>query len=75
MTYELMNGDCLKLMKTIPDNSVNLVLCDLPYGTTSCSWDSIIPLDPLWNEYNRILVKNGTLVFNCISTVHKSTYQ
>jgi site-specific DNA-methyltransferase (adenine-specific) len=54
---KIMNGDCLELMKTIPDNSVNLILCDLPYGTTKCKWDSVIDTDKLWKEYKRILVK------------------
>lgn len=55
--------DCLEGMKYIEDNSVSLVLCDLPYGTTACSWDSVIPLELLWEEYNRIITDNGTLVF------------
>lgn len=54
---KIINGDCLELMKTIPDNSVNLILCDLPYGTTKCKWDSVIDTDKLWKEYKRILVK------------------
>jgi len=56
----LMLGDCLELMKDIPDNSVDMVMCDLPYGTTQNKWDSIIPFDPLWKEYNRIC--NGAVV-------------
>lgn len=51
---DLMEGDCLELMAEIPDGSVDLVLCDLPYGTTACSWDAIIPLDQLWAEYWRV---------------------
>lgn len=47
-------GDCLELMKDIPDNSVDLILCDLPYGTTKNRWDTVLPLDKLWNEYKRI---------------------
>lgn len=50
----LMQGDCLELLKTIPDGSVDMVLCDLPYGTTRNKWDSILPLDELWAEYKRI---------------------
>jgi site-specific DNA-methyltransferase (adenine-specific) len=50
----LMFGDCLERMKEIPDSSVDMVLCDLPYGTTQNKWDSIIPLDELWNQYKRI---------------------
>ena len=48
------NDDCLNAMKLIPDKSVDLVLCDLPYGTTACPWDIIIPFDELWEEYDRI---------------------
>lgn len=50
----LHNGDCLELMKLIPDQSVDLVLCDLPYGTTQNKWDSVIPFEPLWEHYRRI---------------------
>lgn len=50
----LMHGDCLEMMKLIPDGSVDMVLCDLPYGTTSCKWDAVIPFDQLWKEYGRI---------------------
>lgn len=59
---ELVNGNCLDVMKDIPDNSVNLILCDLPYGTTACKWDSIIPIDLLWGEYRRILTSTGSVV-------------
>jgi len=51
---ELMHGDCLELMKEIPDQSVDMILCDLPYGTTACKWDTVIPFEPLWAEYRRI---------------------
>ena len=50
----LMQGDCLELMKTLPDASVDMVLCDLPYGTTACAWDSVIPFAPLWAQYERL---------------------
>lgn len=53
----IIEGDCLEKMKLIQDNSVNLILCDLPYGTTKCKWDSIIDIDELWKEYKRILIK------------------
>lgn len=59
---ELHNGDCLEVMKTIKDHSVDLILCDLPYGTTACKWDNIIPFDKLWEQYNRILKENGAIV-------------
>ena len=55
-------GDCLELMKQIPDGSVDLVLCDLPYGTTACKWDSVIPFEPLWEQYRRIAKKNAAIV-------------
>lgn len=59
---QLLNGDCLKLMKDIPDGAVDLVLCDPPYGTTDCSWDSVLPFDQLWGEYNRLLKPDGAAV-------------
>ena len=58
----LMQGDCLELMKDIPDGSVDMILCDLPYGTTRNKWDSIIPLEPLWEQYERIIKDNGAIV-------------
>ena len=51
---KIHNGDCLELMKEIPDNSIDCIICDLPYGTTACSWDTIIPFDKLWEQYKRI---------------------
>src|SRR5699024_6893627 len=57
-----MQGDCLELMKDIPDGSVDMILCDLPYGTTACKWDTIIPFEPLWEQYNRIIKDNGAIV-------------
>lgn len=62
MTYTLHLGDCLDLMKTIPDHSIDLVLCDLPYGTTACKWDVVIPLDPLWQEYERVMKPTSVAV-------------
>jgi len=59
----LLLGDCLDLLPTLTDNSVDMVLVDLPYGTTACKWDSIIPLDKLWKQYNRICKKDGAMVF------------
>lgn len=58
----LLNGDCLELMQDLPTNSVDMVLCDLPYGTTDCKWDSIIPFDMLWKQYERIAKDNGAIV-------------
>lgn len=54
-------GDCLDSMKDIPDASIDMILCDLPFGTTKCKWDIIIPFDKLWNEYNRIIKGNGAI--------------
>jgi len=58
----LFQGDCLDIMPLIPDKSVQLILADLPYGTTACKWDSIIDLDLLWKQYNRIITDNGAIV-------------
>ena len=58
----LLQGDCLELMEYIPDKSIDMILCDLPYGTTRCKWDSIIPFEPLWEQYNRIIKDNGAIV-------------
>jgi site-specific DNA-methyltransferase (adenine-specific) len=52
-------GDCLEVMKQIPDGVVDMILCDLPYGTTACKWDSIIPFEALWLQYERIIKDNG----------------
>ena len=59
---EIYQGDCLDLMQNIPDKSIDMILCDLPYGTTACKWDSIIPFDKLWEQYNRIIKDNGAIV-------------
>jgi site-specific DNA-methyltransferase (adenine-specific) len=61
-SIELLNGDCLELMKNIKDQSVDMILCDLPYGTTACKWDTVIPFEPLWEQYERIIKKNGVIV-------------
>ena len=58
----LWNGDCLDLMKNIPDKSIDCIICDLPYGTTACKWDTVIPFEPLWEQYNRIIKDNGAIV-------------
>ena len=58
---KIIQQDCLQAMKDIPSNSVDMVLSDLPYGTTQNKWDSVIPLDKLWYEYNRILKENGVV--------------
>lgn len=59
---KLLNGDCLELLKTIPDGSVDMVLTDPPYGTTACKWDSVIPFEPMWAELKRIIKPNGAIV-------------
>jgi site-specific DNA-methyltransferase (adenine-specific) len=59
---DLMQGDCLERMKEIPDGSVDMILTDPPYGTTACKWDSIIPLEPMWEQLKRIIKPNGAIV-------------
>ena len=59
---KLMQGDCLERMKEIPDGSVDMVLADPPYGTTACKWDSIIPLEPMWEQLKRVIKPNGAIV-------------
>lgn len=59
---ELWQGDCLELMNDIPEKSVDCIITDLPYGTTQCKWDTIIPFEPLWKQYNRIIKDNGAIV-------------
>lgn len=59
---DLRQGDCLEVMKEIPDKSVDMILCDLPYGTTACKWDIVIPFEPLWEQYKRIIKDNGAIV-------------
>jgi site-specific DNA-methyltransferase (adenine-specific) len=62
MQYSLYEGDCLKQFNQVEDHSVDLILCDLPYGTTSCAWDSIIDLNLLWAEYRRVIKPNRAIV-------------
>lgn len=59
---DLKQGDCLELMKGIPDGSVDMILCDLPYGTTKLEWDKCIPFEPLWKQYKRIIKPNGAIL-------------
>lgn len=61
---QLYHGDCLELMKSIPDCSVDMILCDLPYGTTKCRWDTIIPFELLWEQYKRITKPESAIVLN-----------
>lgn len=58
----MIHGDCLEVMPKIPDKSVDMILCDLPYGTTACKWDTIIPFEPLWEQYKRVINDNGAIV-------------
>jgi site-specific DNA-methyltransferase (adenine-specific) len=62
MINTVIQGDCLEVMKQIPDKSIDMILCDLPYGTTACKWDTIIPFEPLWEQYKRIIKDNGAIV-------------
>ncbi len=55
-------GDCLEVVKDIDDKSIDMILCDLPYGTTACKWDTIIPFEPLWEQYKRIIKDNSAIV-------------
>ncbi len=59
---KIICGDCLEVMKDIPDKSIDMILCDLPYGTTACKWDTIIPFEPLWKQYKRLIKDNGAIV-------------
>jgi len=60
---EMLLGDCLDVMGEIEDGSVDMVLCDPPYGTTACKWDAVIPFEPMWAHVKRVLKKNGAAVF------------
>ena len=60
--YRLLQGDCLDLMKNIPDKSIDCIIADLPYGTTACKWDSLIDLDKLWLQYKRIVKDKGAII-------------
>ena len=62
MKHNLMLGDCLELMKEIGSGTVDMILCDLPYGTTCCSWDVVIPFEQLWEQYERVIKENGAIV-------------
>lgn len=59
---DLLKGDCLELMKGIPDKSIDMILCDLPYGITKNKWDSVIPLEELWKHYDRIIKEKGVIL-------------
>lgn len=57
-------GDCIEIMKEIPDGKIDMILCDLPFGTTQCKWDAIIPFEVLWKQYERVIKSNGAIVLN-----------
>ena len=59
---KIYNEECIEGMKKIPDKSIDMILCDLPYGTTACKWDTIIPFEPLWEQYERVIKDNGAIV-------------
>lgn len=59
---QLIHGDCLEKMKDIPDKSVDMILCDLPYGSLECNWDKVIPFEPLWEQYKRIIKEGSAIV-------------
>lgn len=62
MSATLHHGDCLDVMRTLPSASVDLILCDLPYGTTACAWDAVIPFEPLWAAYRRVIRPGGVII-------------
>lgn len=62
MTVELLHGDCIEQMRAMADGCVDMICCDLPYGTTACKWDTVIPLGPLWEQYKRVIKGNGAIV-------------
>ena len=62
MLNKIHLGDCLSLMKDIPDNSIDMICCDLPYGKTCCKWDVIITFEPLWEQYRRIAKDKASIV-------------
>ena len=59
----LIHGDCLKVMKTLPDDSIDAIITDPPYGTTACKWDSVIPFEFMWEQLKRIIKDNGAIIF------------
>ena len=62
MLNKIIHGDCLQVMKDIPDKSIDAIITDPPYGTTACKWDSVIPFEPMWEQLNRIIKDNGAIV-------------
>ena len=62
MENKIINADCMDILKQLPDKCIDMILCDLPYGTTACKWDTIIPFAPLWEQYKRIVKDNAAIV-------------
>ena len=71
MNSMLFKGECLEIMSTLSDDCVDMIFCDLPYGTTQNSWDSLIPFEPLWEQYRRIVKENGAIVLTAQSPFDK----
>ena len=71
---QIYEGDCLSIMEAIDDHSVDLVLCDLPYGTTRNKWDSVIALDALWQQYCRIVKPRGVVALLISRSLHGTSY-
>lgn len=65
MIEEVIHGECIEVMRRLPDRCVDMILCDLPYGTTHCSWDSVIPFADLWGQYRRLIKDLGAIVLTC----------
>lgn len=72
MINNLMQGDCLELMRDVPSASADLILTDLPYGTTQCKWDAVIPFEPMWEQYNRIIKPAGVIALNAAAPFDKA---
>jgi site-specific DNA-methyltransferase (adenine-specific) len=68
---KLFNGDCIEILKTLPDNSIDMVFCDLPYGTTKNDWDSLIDLEKLWEQYDRVVKDDGAIVLTAANPFDK----
>src|SRR6188768_2822353 len=62
ITIKLALGDCIEKMKKLPDKSIDMILCDPPYGTTACKWDTVIPFEPMWIQIKRIIKNNGAIL-------------
>lgn len=74
MINQIIHGDCLEVMKEIPAGTVDMILCDLPFGTTRSSWDNVIPFDPLWKQYERVIKPNGAILLFAKAPFDKALY-